>query len=136
METFDTLGELLMKRYEAEYDNMRKSLPSLFNRLYNKNNILFDNVHWNRPLTISKYLHATNDGPCIYTHSCGPQGGRYRISKKGTCYKCKKMIGSYKKLDTMRGLKALTSNEEEEGFKTFWNGRALKVSPNDPLPFP
>jgi len=132
MEAFNGLGDILLKKFQVDFIAQSKNLSAnIFNRLYNKNNILFDNVHWNRPL-YGKYLH--NDGPCIYTHACGSQGGRYRISKKGTCYKCKKMIGSYKQLDTIRGLKALTSNEE--GFKTFWNGRALKVSPNDPLPFP
>jgi len=103
MEIFNTLGELLMKRYQAEYDNMRKSLPSLFNML-RANNCLFNNVYWHKP-----YLDAS--GPIVYQHQCGSKGGRYRISKKGTCYKCKKMIGSYKQLDTIRGLKALTEKE-------------------------
>ena len=112
METLDTLDELLMKKYEAEYDKIYSSLPSLFNRLRAGGTLLFDNVYY---IQIMEYFDADPGSQSIitYKHQCGSQGGRYRISKKGTCYKCKKMIGSYKQLDTIRGLKALTDKEEK-----------------------
>jgi len=66
---------------------------------------LFEGVHYYPP----SYIYGTNGS---YHHACGPRGGKYRILKKGTCSKCKKMIGPQKKLDVIRGLKALTSKEE------------------------
>jgi len=99
METFSSLGEMLIRNYSRDWN------------LALNRNLLFNNVYWYNP-----YLDAS--GPIVYQHQCGPQGGRYRISKKGTCYKCKKMIGSYKQLDTIRGLKNLTEKEEDHNLDT------------------
>jgi len=70
---------------------------------------LFKGVHYYPP----SYIRGEDKS---YWHTCGPRGGKYRILKKGTCSKCKKMIGSHKQLDTIRGLKALTSTDRYDDF--------------------
>ena len=100
--------------------------------------LLFDNVYWREDhrsyTTKAGFEHITKVG-YKYTHHCGSRGGRYRIAKKGTCYKCKKMIASYEKLDTIRGLKELTEKEDEV-HPLHFNPKDFKLNIDSPLPYP
>ena len=73
--------------------------------------VLFEGVHYYPNSHLGTPFRGADKS---YYHACGSRGGKYRINIKGTCSKCKKMIGSREKLDTMRGLKQLTAKEDPE----------------------
>jgi len=70
---------------------------------------LFHRVDYEITWTWVHYSMKPHKSTVAYYHYCDPEYIPNRIEESGTCNHCGTYIASYKKLDTILGLKNLTS---------------------------